>query len=257
MAHRAVSTRIERQMLLLLLWPMTAMPRPQRCENAYKRATLQQSQIANVFIDVGANYGSSLDRAVTTVLKDRLPDASIYLFEPNDEFNQGLTKKLEQLDSRYKELINAAVWNETASRVFFRQSNAPQVSKKTGIYYKAAGSSLFDRRQEILKDGSRYAAAPYETCTIDFVSFLLSHFKRKQHIIIKLDAEGAEFEIIAAILRSPAALQLIDELYIEWHGTKLRRDLCPPRNRAHLCPLEQALLSQLKDQRVNASVWGE
>ena len=56
---------------------------------------------------------------------------------------------------------------------------------------------------------------PRTVKTINFSDFLLN-FDEDDYIVVKLDIEGAEYEVIESILDS-GTITRINELFIEWH----------------------------------------
>ena len=52
--------------------------------------------------------------------------------------------------------------------------------------------------------------------TIDFAEYLKSNFKLEDMVIVKMDVEGAEFQIIPHLIQQEA-IRLIDELFVECH----------------------------------------
>jgi len=60
--------------------------------------------------------------------------------------------------------------------------------------------------------GSNMVAVP----TINLLRLLYEHVQPEVFVILDMDIEGAEFDILPCLARSPAAA-LIDELYMEVH----------------------------------------
>ncbi|KAJ3082559.1 hypothetical protein HK102_001603, partial [Quaeritorhiza haematococci] len=52
--------------------------------------------------------------------------------------------------------------------------------------------------------------------SVDIASWLLRNFAREDFVIVKMDLEGAEFEVLPHIFRSKA-FRVVDVLLVEWH----------------------------------------
>ena len=55
------------------------------------------------------------------------------------------------------------------------------------------------------------------TKCVDLVKWLHHHVKPTDLVVMKMDLEGAEFELVAELLKSPKTARLIDELMLECH----------------------------------------
>jgi FkbM family methyltransferase len=51
---------------------------------------------------------------------------------------------------------------------------------------------------------------------IDFSKYLMKNFSNKDYIIVKLDIEGAEYDVMQSLIETKA-ISLINELYVEYH----------------------------------------
>jgi len=51
---------------------------------------------------------------------------------------------------------------------------------------------------------------------IDFSRWVLDNFKEDDHIIVKMDIEGAEFRVLVKMIHD-GSINYINELYVEWH----------------------------------------
>lgn len=52
--------------------------------------------------------------------------------------------------------------------------------------------------------------------TIDFAKWLLDNFAGREDLIVKMDIEGAEYEVLPRLIAT-GAIRLIGELRCEWH----------------------------------------
>jgi FkbM family methyltransferase len=143
-----------------------------------------------VLIDIGANIGSVvLDR----VSRDRT--VVVHAYEPNPSTFETLRRNVREngLESRV-ELFNEAV------------------TRQNGVVLLWSGDS------SVLSSTSAGAAVGGASVSVPTVS-LDCAIRRTgaQHVAVKIDAEGAEVEMLEAA--SPAALQTIDEVALEYHDS--------------------------------------
>lgn len=83
--------------------------------------------------------------------------------------------------------------------------------------------------------------------TVRLSQFILAHTKPEDRIVIKLDAEGAEYGIIHDLLNSPSALARVKEMLIEWHY------VAADTQKERL--LEASLMQRLRDAGCDAKIW--
>ena len=58
--------------------------------------------------------------------------------------------------------------------------------------------------------------------SVDLSSWIVSNFSREDHIILKMDIEGAEYEILKKMFVDDT-IKYINELWIEWHFTNQQK----------------------------------
>lgn len=154
-----------------------------------------------IFIDGGAHAGGSVQ-----LFREEWQDANdfeIFSFEPNKQFEQ----ELLSLNINYYDKI---IWINNTSVDFyqFHQINTSQASSiikgKCGPYTKK-----FQRRNgEIIQKEA-----------IDFDEFIKNNFNINDLIILKLDIEGAEYDVLEHMI-AMGSVHYINDLYIDWHYTK-------------------------------------
>lgn len=149
------------------------------------------------FIDAGAN--NSCSARIFRKKYDPFTLFHIYSFEVDPRFADNFDG-IEKLT-----FINKAVWVEDKVMPFYI-SNARRHDGGTLLVSKTTG--LLDKRNPILVN------------SIDFSKWLLENFKNDDFIILKMDIEGAEYEVLERMIATNA-INLIDELWIEWHYAKV------------------------------------
>ena len=145
---------------------------------------------APVLIDIGANIGSvTLDR----VWGD--PRVAVHAYEPNPSTFETLRRNVREngLDSRVQ-LFNEAVTGRNG--VVLLWSGGASVLSSTSAGAAIGGISTSVPAVSLDRAISRTGAS---------------------HVAVKIDAEGAEVEMLEAA--SPAALDAIEELALEYHDS--------------------------------------
>jgi len=153
----------------------------------------------NYFIDCGAFRGSTIRKA-----RSLFPDYKIIAFEPNPymkcDYGEDVT------------VLRKAVWIEDCTLPMYLHKDKPVSSSSTIIKAKD--------RHPLNKKNPVYIEA------IKFSRWLLWEFKAMVNwcpddiIILKMDIEGAEYEVLNNLIDGHA-IDYINELYIEWHWSKM------------------------------------
>ena len=137
----------------------------------------------NAFIlDCGANIGLSV-----IYLKELCPSAELVAFEPDETNFQLLTKNVGAFGFKGVTLRKEAVWKERTALRFSADSNM--------------GSKITDKVTEHTKDVQ---------------AVRLKEFLNRQVDFLKMDIEGAEYEVLMDIADN---LFRVRSLFIEYHGT--------------------------------------
>jgi FkbM family methyltransferase len=173
------------------------------------------------FLDGGAHDGCSI-RLFRTVISNS-DEYVIHSFEPNPEFRDQL--------SRIPGVIfhQAAIWIEDCEAPFF-MSRAAMRDGSTLIASKTTGE--LDR------------ANPITVRCINFGQWINRTFQEDDLLILKLDIEGAEYEVLRSMLKD-GSIHKINRLYIEFHG-----DRTGVAKEEH-----DHLLTELKKLKLAISAW--
>ena len=164
-----------------------------------------------VFIDCGAHMGSSIK-----FFLENFPDAQdyeIYSFEANPNFYKGyeedhLACTVPKLNFNQFTFIPKAVWTEDTKVTFFKRDarnseSSTLIKKKTEIQYNKGWKKI-------------------EVDAIDFTAWLKNNFTPEDHIVLKMDIEGAEYEVLEKMYQQDA-FKYISEFYCELHNVKCGR----------------------------------
>jgi FkbM family methyltransferase len=156
-----------------------------------------------IFIDGGARVGESIETYLKT--KQDLIGCNLHLFECNPTH----IDKLNSLQDTYPEynitVHQAALWNQEGEQDFYYSTDV----------WGDLGCTLNNSKQEKLD-----LENPIKVKSIKLSNFL-TQFTEDDYIIIKLDIEGAEYEVVEDLLNT-GKISLIKEIYIEWHDNFYR-----------------------------------
>jgi FkbM family methyltransferase len=147
-----------------------------------------------VFLDVGASDGSSVKFFRQHHPKAHLFD--IYSFEPLPSNIEELRKISEIV------IVPKAAWSsDGVARLYIGK-------------YKA-GTMFSDKKTGLVDPGMFL-----EVETIDFAKFVMQHFEKTDELWLKLNVEGAEYEIVRH-LHKHNLLSWFDRIYVCWHAYKI------------------------------------
>ncbi|TPX72810.1 hypothetical protein SpCBS45565_g00112 [Spizellomyces sp. 'palustris'] len=173
-----------------------------------------------IFIDLGANRGDSIrvfqkepgSKWVQDFPKPyffEYSDFECYLFEANPLF----TKDLEETKTFYAE-------KEQPVKVHIHPGTI--VSTKDGFTEMAIdtlsvendfwGSSIYQWSD----DGKENKKGTTKLPSVNFSKFLIKNFRKEDYVVVKMDIEGAEYEVLPHLVET-GAYKLIDVLLVEWH----------------------------------------
>ena len=147
-----------------------------------------------VFINIGAGMGSDIDGFLSLSPSHR--DFEVFVFECNPNLVPIITSR----HPKAKMMQYAASTETTQTKLYL------------GDHY--VKSSLLPNKVNVFKD--RHITVN----TIDISKWLLDNFAKDDYIVVTLDIEGAEYAIVEKMI-SDGSLDLINELYIEFHGRKI------------------------------------
>lgn len=149
-----------------------------------------------IFIDCGANNGSSID-----LFLEKYPNSNefeIHSFEPNPK----LIKVLQRYEHK-STIHRKAVYTQNTSIDFH------------------LGHDLSSSLRKDKMTGINYNNAPLKVEAIDLAEFIKDNFDKEDYIVMKLDVEGAEYDILPYLLQEGIFDGWVNDLYGEWHQRKL------------------------------------
>jgi FkbM family methyltransferase len=189
----------------------------------------------NIYIDVGANDGSSVRTFIDEMLNitgngrdvahngiqaieafsspfyDKAISWTVHAFEPNPRYNSQLEDTCKHLLTTKK---TASCRLHLGTAMFVKDGNMTFYSDQENGNTGDAGASLKSTSRSI-----KPSHASYSVHVVDVVSlFARMHIRRSDFVVLKLDVEGAEFEIVRRILLH-GLMDYIDKIAVEWHHT--------------------------------------
>jgi FkbM family methyltransferase len=176
--------------------------------------------VKKVFLDCGGNVGQSIRKFKAS--KKYSKDFIIHSFEPVESFYKFYK------DWPGVNFHNEAVWIYDGEIKFF-------VDFGKRVPY---GSTLFKEKKSRTLDRENPITVP----CIDFGKWVKENFNKDDFIILKMDIEGAEYEVLKKMVED-GSIHYIDEMYIEWHYHKIGLP-----EKTHLDILE--LLSSVKTLKI-------
>lgn len=195
---------------ILRIWPVYPMISPWR--NCY-------------FVDCGGNNGCSVRKFRNEY--DPLGLFRIYTFEPNPQY-----ESMYENISKHQ-LVKAAVDSQEGERLFYVDVENGHGSTffKNKLTREEGGYGVLNREQ------------PLRVRTVNLSNWLKEHATSRDYVVLKLDVEGAEYDILESLVKT-GAIKLIDRLFVEWHWQKIsipkeRHDRVIESLNSHRIPIEE------------------
>jgi FkbM family methyltransferase len=178
-----------------------------------------------VFLDCGTNLCQGLNQ----ISEENKIDETwiVYSFDCNPEvFNY-----IDKNKHKNVNFINEGVWIESCER-FINQEVLDVITNKDikslngekFINAKIGGST------NIMDDAYKWGhwiesdkklINSLKVKCFDFSSFIKDNFNKEDYIVVKLDIEGAEYEVMDKLI-SDNTIDYIDSIYVEWHNINNR-----------------------------------
>jgi len=166
-----------------------------------------------VFIDLGAANGNTYAGWLAHKFGDisTCPSGGRYeahLVEANPNFAQPLKSLQDQNSAVVHSHAPMAAYMCTGKTEFYIDT----VNHENNYW----GSSMSPNHQDVVRSGHQRVAVP----TVNVIQLIVENAIPADYVVVKMDIEGAEWDILPCLARSQAA-SLIDELLIEVHPSNL------------------------------------
>lgn len=165
-----------------------------------------------IFLDCGGNVGQSITWFKKT--QDYSQNVKIFSFEPVPY----LANQIQQTPD--VTLIRKAVWIENGTIDFF------------------FGRKKYPQSGTLLQKTPLAEEQSHKVESIDFSQWILNNFQRDDEIILKMDIEGAEYEVLKKMIID-GSISYIKKIYIEFHRKKAK--IPKQEHRTFIKQLQQSL----------------
>ena len=167
-----------------------------------------------VFIDGGSNTGQGYEQ----ISKLFTTDFEVHMFEPNPYCYEILLNKYPE-----KIINNKALWNKSCKRKL-KIEYCPNEKQLTGGATNILEEN-FIKPDYILDE--YISNEKIEVDCVSLVDYIKKNINISDYIVLKLDIEGAEFEVLDDLIENHL-IEYINLIIIEWHE-KMRSDNNKPR----------------------------
>lgn len=156
----------------------------------------------NIYIDCGANLGQGYERLKRVF---DLTSYELYMFDIIPAACNALKEKYP-----HAKVFNQGIWS-------FNEIRDIQIEKATleGIPGVGHESNVLQDTYKISDSGLHHEWDILKIDCIDFSEFL-SQFSNNNEIFVKMDIEGAEYEVMDRLIDT-GTIKHIKKLNIEWH----------------------------------------
>ncbi|WAE69119.1 FkbM family methyltransferase [Streptomyces cavourensis] len=152
-----------------------------------------------IFVDCGTNLGIVLKRFM-----HELPDHDFYAFEPNPTLLPSIMANVEQAQhSGLVEVTPSAVWTEDGTIDLF-------------LGHHESSTVMPGKRVPPVYDQQIDYSSPVAVPAVDFSAWLRRTATSEDHVVVKMDIEGAEYPVLRKLL-ADGTIDLVSVLYVEWH----------------------------------------
>lgn len=170
-----------------------------------------KKQNTGVFLDCGFFRGE-----VTSALISELPNWKFFAFEINNDESKPYVEKVSLNYPNNFGYFNKAVYVKDDVIEWYKdlRPNTPNGSNISG---KKFGLNQLDR-------------TPQKTECFDLSKWIKSSFDKNDFIVLKLDIEGAEYEVLDHLINTDV-ISYINVLCVEWHPNLNVKNINIDRNK--------------------------
>jgi FkbM family methyltransferase len=155
-----------------------------------------------IFIDLGAYTGDTIIAA----FRNNEGYEKYIAFEPDADNVKKLRENLQFLPN--VEIVEAAAYVKNEVVQFHKHIDE-------GVRQDAKeGGTLERTKKNVSQDNVAMVTG------IDFAEYLQKNVREQDHVVLKIDIEGSEYDLLQHLIDTNA-ISLVDELYCEWHKHKV------------------------------------
>lgn len=197
--------------------------------------------MANIFFDCGTHYGEGLRQFSDMFQMNE--EWKIHTFEANPvTYEVFKTRRLPHLGSNVM-AYNYAVTTYDGEIDMYIESPDTEI-RDTGQGSSIVSKDKWNPQDGILKFREDLVPVP----CIDLSKFLELHSSEDDFIVMKLDVEGAEYDILDKMLEE-MTLHRISHLFVEFHAKYFT-------NLEEMQQRELNLVNRIKNEGINLHHWG-
>jgi FkbM family methyltransferase len=178
-----------------------------------------------VFVDCGSNTCKVLAERI-----ERGLESEFFAFEPQPE----LVACVEEVRSGHPgtpiHFSNKAVWVRDGTMDFY-------LATEWGPNHRGGSTLLAGHVKNAAKVDYSH---PIAVGCIDFSRWLRRNFSRRDHLVVKMDIEGAEYPVLEKMI-ADGTIDYINELIVEFHW-QMNEDLSQERHDALRAALDERVL---------------
>jgi len=149
-----------------------------------------------VFIDLGAYQGDTLDKAIN-------------IFRDADRFYA-----FEAFEPSFRELCCKFGQND---KVILIQKAASDKNSIIRLFLDASG----DQGHSLYSSKNNVSSSFVEVVSLDFSRFIIDNFSKSDEIILKVNIEGAEYDLFDKMIRD-GSINYLGRIFCEWHNLKIK-----------------------------------
>ncbi|XP_035682684.1 uncharacterized protein LOC118420087 [Branchiostoma floridae] len=205
----------------------------------FKKKTKSQRKF---FLDCGANVASSVQ-----LFRDTYPKGQEYIIH-SFELDERLAPYFAPYSDHVLHCPTAVSDNDGNMTAFSESAWAPDKGKNNNIDMQWGGGTLYvDKKEKIdtVSGGRRKLSHRKTVPTVDLSQWIQQNFATNDHIILKLDVEGAEYTILKKMLQDNT-FRWIDKFYGEFH---------PGQPTGWTKEQKRKLMDDLKKNKINQVSW--
>jgi FkbM family methyltransferase len=203
-----------------------------------------------IFLDCGTNLGQGLLQFIDKKIVDST--FVIHCFEPNPYAIEFSKNRFDQEKYKNYSLIfnEVALWTENCKKNLTIESfDGEYICQHTGEHLgydlKSGGATniMNDEWNKPNYIDDKDLDKSIQVNCIDFSNYLKKNFTKDDYVICKMDIEGAEYDVLGKLI-DDNTIDLIDEIYIEWHNHLLKSNYDT-----------QLFIDELKKRNIKVESW--
>lgn len=178
----------------------------QSSSGAWKRPTRTVPKC--IFVDLGAANGNTFENFLANgygpISGCNNGQYEAFLVEANPRFKAPLDDEAKRHPGQAHSLASTAAYMCEAQTSFYVDT----VNTATNFW----GSSMSENHRDVISSGKKKVTVP----TVNIMKLIYENTIPADWVMLKMDIEGAEWDVLPCLANSPAA-PLVDRLYLEEH----------------------------------------